>query len=115
VNGGLFFVGYWTFVTNHAAVLSIIAKHGRITATDIALQLGITERSVRRIIADLLTEGYIDVNKKKGSANKYYINTHLPLRRPELRQIRVRRLIDIINLSDETCAPGADIPDGAVS
>jgi predicted ArsR family transcriptional regulator len=42
----------WTFITNHGAVLALIAQHGRITAKEIAETLQLTERPVRRIIAD---------------------------------------------------------------
>jgi hypothetical protein len=37
-------------------VLVTIAEHGRIKAIDIALQLSLTERTVRRIIANLEAE-----------------------------------------------------------
>ena len=43
----------WTFLTRHAAVLSLIAKQPRITAIELAHQTGVTERAVRKIIADL--------------------------------------------------------------
>ena len=48
-----------TFTTNHGAVLALIGKHGPITAREIAAKLGITERSVMRIIKDLENEAYI--------------------------------------------------------
>jgi len=71
----------WTFVTNHGAVLACIARRSRIRAIDIALELGLTERSVRRTIADLTAEGYIE-KTMEGRINRYSINTKLPLRRP---------------------------------
>ena len=37
----------WTFITNHAAVLLLLAKDPRITAREISQEVGITERSVR--------------------------------------------------------------------
>jgi len=43
----------WTFITNHGAVLIFSANHGKVRVIDIALELGITERSVHRIITDL--------------------------------------------------------------
>jgi predicted ArsR family transcriptional regulator len=84
----------WTFITSHGAVLSVIAKHGKIKALDIALEIGITERSVRRIIADLLTEGYIN-KKTEGGINRYYIRPQLSLRRPEMRDIKVNDFIQV--------------------
>ena len=46
----------WTFITNHGAVLSLVAERGQITAREIGYKLDLTERSVHRIISDLETE-----------------------------------------------------------
>ncbi len=54
----------WTFVTNHAVVLTHLAKHPCITARQLALEIGITERAVRTIIADLESERYIEKAKE---------------------------------------------------
>ncbi len=48
-----------TFITNHAAVFSLLANHSRITAREISQPVGITERGVRPIISDLEQDGYI--------------------------------------------------------
>ena len=69
----------WTFITNHAAVLSLIAKQPRITARELSLAVGITERTVRRLIADLYTSGYIS-KKKEGRSIRYRIKPDLRLR-----------------------------------
>lgn len=83
----------WTFITNHGAVFAMIAKHRQMTAADIAAEVGVNERSVRRIIADLEEAGYI-TKKRKGWYNRYNINSNLRLRRDELRDIRVRDLME---------------------
>jgi predicted HTH transcriptional regulator len=44
----------WTFLTNHALVLSLIARQPYTTALELANTVGITERAIRKIIADLL-------------------------------------------------------------
>ena len=87
-------MGYWTFVTDHGAVFVHIAKYRKVRALDIALKLGMSERSVRRIIADLAAEGYIN-KKKEGKVNRYEINLNLPLRCPESRDIKVGELLSI--------------------
>lgn len=71
----------WTFLTNHALVLSYIARHSRITARDLANAIDITERTTRKIIADLLDTGYID-KKREGRRNRYRVNLGLALRHP---------------------------------
>ncbi len=67
-----------TFLTNHAVVLSFLSRHPLITAYEIASQIGITERAVRKIIADFDSEGYI-VKEKEGRRVRYQINSRMPL------------------------------------
>lgn len=69
----------WTFLTNHALVLSVLAKQPKITGRELAAAVGITERATRKIIADLEAEGYI-TKKKVGRRIKYHINLDLPMR-----------------------------------
>ncbi|MFC1943315.1 winged helix-turn-helix domain-containing protein [Chloroflexota bacterium] len=69
----------WMFLTNHALVLSFISKQPHITARELSTVIGITERAVRRIIADLDDVGYIN-KTKEGRRIRYRINTDLPLR-----------------------------------
>ena len=47
----------WSFLSNHGAVLLLVATVPQITATQIGAQLGITERPVRRIISELESAG----------------------------------------------------------
>jgi Mn-dependent DtxR family transcriptional regulator len=84
----------WTFITNHGAVLSVIANQGKVKASDIASELNITERTVRRIIADLASDGYI-TKKREDKINRYQINTKLTLRRQEMKFIKLRDLIRV--------------------
>ena len=69
----------WTFLTNHALVLSVIANNPRLTAFEISQRVGITERSTRKIIAELDEDGYIQ-KKKEGRRVNYGINADLSLR-----------------------------------
>ena len=90
----------WSFITNHGAVLSLVARHNQITAREIASQLGITERSVLRIISDLETEGYLE-RTRDGRVNYYQVNHDLPLRRPELRDTAVGELLHLLRAPDD--------------
>ena len=47
----------WTFLTSHASTLLLIARHKQITAREMAIRLGLAERSVLRIIKELETAG----------------------------------------------------------
>lgn len=69
----------WTFLTNHALVLSYLAKHPSITAREVSLDIGITERAIRKIIADLDEAGYIS-KRKVGRGTRYKINPDMSLR-----------------------------------
>ena len=89
----------WTFITNHGAVLALIGQHGQITTREIAAQVGITERSVQRIIKDLEMEGYIH-KKREGRVNKYEVNHNLPLRQGARRDIAVGELLKVLDQDD---------------
>ena len=71
----------WAFITNHALVLTYVARHPRITARDLANAIGITERATRKIIADLLDAGYM-AKKREGRRNRYRVNPDLSLCHP---------------------------------
>jgi len=82
----------WTFLTNHALVLSHIARNPRITAIALANAIGITERATRKIIADLLDDGYL-TKKREGRCNRYRINPDLRLRHPSHGETAVGALL----------------------
>ena len=72
---------HWTFLTNHSHVLLCIAKHPDYRLRDIATAVGITERAVHRIVADLLKAGFIDV-QRDGRRNVYVTHPEKNLRHP---------------------------------
>ena len=85
----------WTFLTNYALVLSRLAKHPRITAVEIASEVGITERATRKIIADLEAAGYID-KKKEGRRIKYRINSEMPLRHQTQQDVAIGDFLEVM-------------------
>jgi uncharacterized membrane protein len=76
----------WAFLTNHAAVLIKLNGEQNLTAREISLELGITVRTVFRIIQDLEEAGYIN-KSKAGRENRYTINKTLPLRSQQNIQV----------------------------
>jgi predicted DNA-binding transcriptional regulator len=70
-----------SLLTNHAHVLILLAKDDGIRMRDIALQVGITERAVQRIIEDLTISGILDV-LKEGRCNRYKIHVENRLENP---------------------------------
>lgn len=85
----------WTFLTNHALVLSHIALHPRITARELSDSIGITERATRKIIADLLEAGYIN-KKREGRRNRYRIDPDQPIHPAGLEETAVGYLLEIM-------------------
>ena len=85
----------WTFLTNHGLVLSYIACHPRTTARDLADAIGITERTTRKIIADLLETGYI-TKKREGRRNRYRVNPDIALRHPGHAETAVGDLLEAL-------------------
>ena len=69
----------WRFVTNHAHVLECIYAEPKWRLRDIADQVGITERAVARIVADLEAAGYL-TKIRDGRRNRYEVHAGLPLR-----------------------------------
>ena len=82
----------WTFITKHAVALSLIAKHTRITALDLGAAMGVTERAVRKIIADLYAAGYVG-KKREGRGVRYRINPDLSLRQHTHREVDIGDLL----------------------
>lgn len=71
----------WTFLSNHGHVLVAIARDPRARVRDLAERVGITERAVQQIIAELVAQGFV-VRTKAGRRNRYEIVEDAHLRHP---------------------------------
>jgi len=71
----------WTFLTNHTHVLVCLSRDPSTTVRNLALQVGITERSVQRILSDLEESGVVN-RTKEGRRNRYDLNDLFQLRHP---------------------------------
>lgn len=69
----------WTFLTNHAHVLITLDANPDLVLREVAIQVGITERAVQRIVQDLEEEGFIR-REKVGRKNHYEVLTSEHLR-----------------------------------
>ena len=87
----------WSFITNYGAVLLLIAQRRQITAREIAARLELTERPVRRIIAELEAAGYLH-KQRVGRVNKYEVSLDLPLPQPVGREVAVGDLLRFFQL-----------------
>jgi DNA-binding IscR family transcriptional regulator len=73
--------GSWTFLTNHSHILICLAGDPEMRIRDLADAVGITERAVQRILAELEQAEAI-TKVKEGRRNHYAVNIGLPLRHP---------------------------------
>jgi DNA-binding MarR family transcriptional regulator len=85
----------WTFLSNHAHVLLLIAKEPEIRLRDVAIRVGITERAVQRIVADLEAGNYLE-RERIGRRNRYKVHRELPLRHPIEAHRRISSLIALV-------------------
>jgi len=85
----------WTFLTNHAHVLLLIARDPEIRLRDVADRVGITERAVQRIVADLEADRYLE-RERQGRRNRYKVHPNLPLRHPIEAHQRIGSLIALV-------------------
>ncbi|HEX3725538.1 MAG TPA: winged helix-turn-helix transcriptional regulator [Pirellulales bacterium] len=86
----------WTFLTNHTHVLVLLSRNPSLVLREVALHVGITERAVQRIIADLESGGIIE-REKVGRQNHYRIRVDQPLRHANESRRTIGELLALIN------------------
>jgi predicted transcriptional regulator len=85
----------WTFLTNHAHVILLLAQNPEELLRNVATRVGITERAVQRIVADLEAAGVLE-RSKIGRRNRYTIHGKVRLRHPVEAHRTVGDLIDLV-------------------
>lgn len=88
----------WTFLTNHSHVLVLLARNPSRVLREVAQQVGITERAVQRIIAELEAGGFVK-REKIGRQNHYQIRTNQPLRHAIESHRTIGDLLALLNSS----------------
>lgn len=63
----------WSFLTNHFRILLCLARDPSLRIRDLSDQIGITQRAVQRILAELIDDQILKV-RKNGRRNNYTIN-----------------------------------------
>lgn len=71
----------WTFLSNHAHVLLCVAREPDVRVRDVAVEVGITERAVQRILGELEEAGVVR-RERRGRRNHYEVDQGIPLRHP---------------------------------
>jgi predicted ArsR family transcriptional regulator len=101
--------GGWTFVTNHFVVLFCLAEDPGLRMADVAERVGITERAVQGIVADLVEAGYL-TKTRMGRRNHYEIRKGMPMRHLEIQH---RQLGEVLRVLGGDGADAGPEPDGA--
>ncbi|MFL5895821.1 MAG: helix-turn-helix domain-containing protein [Thermoleophilaceae bacterium] len=86
----------WTLLSNHGKVLLCVALDPEIRVSDIAHAVGIKERAVQRILADLRSEGFIS-SIREGRRNRYRVNRRQRLRWSPNGRLAVGDLVDVLD------------------
>jgi hypothetical protein len=87
----------WTFLTNHAHVLLAIAADPEVRMRDVALRVGVTERAVQAIVADLVEAGYL-TRDRVGRRNRYTVDPAGPFRHPAEADHRIGELLTLFGV-----------------
>jgi DNA-binding MarR family transcriptional regulator len=85
----------WTFLTNHAHVLAVLYLNPQKVLREVAIEVGITERAVQRIIQDLEEGGFIE-RERVGRQNRYRILKGQRLRHPIEAHRKIGDLLKLI-------------------
>jgi DNA-binding transcriptional ArsR family regulator len=85
----------WTFLSNHGRALLCIARDPDVRLREIAVDVGITERSAYALVSDLAEAGYV-TKERDGRRNRYRIEEDLPL--PELtdRELAIGEVLGVL-------------------
>jgi DNA-binding transcriptional ArsR family regulator len=86
---------HWTFLTNHGHVLICLARDADARLRDVSRDVGITERAVQGIVADLEAAGYL-TRERVGRRNRYRLRPDVPLRHPVERDHLVGELLAVL-------------------
>jgi DNA-binding MarR family transcriptional regulator len=96
----------WRFVTSHTQVLLCIARNPDARLRDIAETVGITERAVQRIVADLVESGFVE-RERVGRRSHYSVNRNTRMRHPSQADRQIGELLDVLELVE---LPGEAAP-----
>jgi DNA-binding transcriptional ArsR family regulator len=86
--------GTWTFLSNHSHVLIALSRDPTMRVRDLGMLVGITERAVANLLADLEEAGVLS-RERTGRRNTYEIDNEAPLRHPLESHRKVRDILQL--------------------
>ena len=99
--------GSWTLLTGHGRVLVEVAGNPEARIRDISSVVGLTERTVQAIVADLEAAGYL-IRTRTGRRTHYTVNPDSQFRHSAQKGLRVGPLLTLL-----TAMGDADTPEPA--
>ena len=99
--------GSWTLLTGHGRVLVEVAGNPEARIRDISSVVGLTERTVQAIVADLEAAGYL-IRTRTGRRTHYTVNPDSQFRHSAQKGMRVGPLLTLL-----TAMGDADTPEPA--
>ena len=97
--------GSWTLLTGHGHVLVEIARNPDARIRDISPVVGLTERTVQAIVADLEAAGYL-TRTRVGRRTRYTVDPDSPFRHSAQEGLRVGPLLDQLTAMADAAKPG---------
>ena len=91
--------GTWTLLTGHGHVLVEIARDPEARIRDISAAVGLTERTVQAIVADLETAGYL-TRTRTGRRTRYTVNHDSLFRHSAQEGLRIGPFLDLLSEAD---------------
>jgi len=83
----------WELLSNHGKVLVCLARNPDVRVSEVAELVGIKERAVQRILAELRDDGLVE-STRTGRRNRYRINR---ARREPWAEAPVGKLLDALD------------------
>jgi MarR family len=98
--------GSWTLLTGHGRVLVEIARNPGARTRDISAVVGLTERTVQAIVADLEAAGYL-TRTRTGRRTRYTVNHDSMFRHPAQEGLRVGPFLSLLAaVGEDVRTPG---------
>ena len=94
----------WTLLTGHGHVLVEIARNPHARIRDISPVVGLTERTVQAIVADLEAAGYL-TRTRIGRRTRYTVNSDSPFRHKAQEGLRIGPVLDQLTAMSDADTP----------
>jgi predicted ArsR family transcriptional regulator len=103
----------WAYLSNHGHVLVCLARDPNARLRDVAAAVGITERAVQRIVAEL-EQGGVLMREREGRRNHYTLKRDSSLRHSVEGAATVGDLLDaILGARQQPASPTATVTEFA--